>query len=458
MQLKPYQKIIKRFIVANKRCAVFCFMGAGKTISTLTAVEDVALIEAVYPVLVLAPLRVAQSTWPNEVRKWPHTRHLRVSPILGDVRQRVEACNRPADIYTTNYENVPWLVAHYGDRWPFKTIVADESTRLKNFRTRQGGIRSKALGTIAFTKVTRFIELTGTPAPNGLLDLWGQLWFVDAGVRLGRTFTSYFQRWFRKAFDGYSSEPFAHSQAEIQDRIKDVCITIDAKDWFDVDDPIVTTIYVDMPPSARILYKEMEKEMFMEIEGHEIEAFNAAAKTQKLLQIGNGAAYLDKKEGDSGARQWKVVHDVKLDALESVVEESNGAPILVAYHFKSDLARLLKRFPKGRALDKAKSTEDEWNAGKIPILFAHPASAGHGLNLQYGGNILVYFSHDWNLEYRMQILERIGPVRQQQAGFDRPVFVYNIIARDSADELVMARVDTKREVQDILLEAMRRRR
>lgn len=458
MQLKEYQQIIKRFIVNNKRCAVFCFMGAGKTISTLTALEDVALIEDVYPALILAPLRVAQSTWPNEVRKWPHTRHLRVSPIVGTAQERILALRRHADIYTINYENLPWLVELMGESWKFKTVVADESTRLKNFRTRQGGMRSKALGTIAFTKINRFIELTGTPAPNGLADLWGQMWFVDAGVRLGRTYTSFFERWFRRDYDGRGTVPFKHSDKEIHASIKDLCINIDAKDWFDVEEPIVTNLLVTLPPMARSLYKDMEKQLFMEIEGHQIEAFNAAAKTQKLLQLSSGAVYLDKGEGDSGARKWKSVHEGKLDALESIVEEANGAPILVAYHFKSDLARLLKRFPKGKALDKNPRTEADWCAGKIPVLFAHPASAGHGLNLQTGGNILVYFSHDWNLEYRMQILERIGPVRQLQAGLDRPVFVYNIIGADTADELVIARTESKREVQDLLLEAVRRRK
>lgn len=461
MQLKPYQRIIINHIVATKRCSIWASMGMGKTLSALTAITEIELLEDVYPILVLAPLRVANSTWPNEVRKWPHLRHLRVSPITGSVDDRTRAVARTADVYTTNYDNLVWLVEHYGEKWPFKVVIADESTRLKSFRTRQGGVRAKALAAVAFRRVTRFINLTGTPAPNGLIDLWGQLWFNDGGTRLGRTFTSFKERWFHTDFDGFGTIPFKHSQGEIQEAIKDICLTIDAKDWFDLKAPIVVNKYVSLPPTARRMYRDMEREMFMQLEEHEVEVFNAAAKTQKLLQLASGAVYVDalvSADHERGARAFKQVHDEKLTVLESIVVEAAGAPILVAYHFKSDLSRLLKKFPKGRELDKNPRTEDAWNKGEIPILFAHPASAGHGLNLQLGGSILVYFSHDWNLENRMQILERIGPVRQLQAGLDRPVFVYNIIAEDTADELVMARVETKREVQDILLEAMNRRK
>lgn len=462
MELRPYQKIIVDHIVINKKCAVWASMGMGKTISTLTALERINLIEDVYPVLVLAPLRVSKTTWPEEVRKWAHTKHLRVSPIVGSAEERTQATGRKADIYTTNYENLPWLINHFGERWPFRTVVADESTKLKSFRLRQGGQRARALGTISHTKVKRHINLTGTPAPNGLADLWGQTWFIDAGKRLGRTFTAFRDRWFSRSFDGYGSVPMKHAQKEIEEALHDVCLTVDAKDWFDLKEPIVTPVYVDLPPATRKLYSAMEDDLFMQLEGHNVEAFNAAAKTQKLLQICSGAVYVDPlTEGDHDvkrSREWKVVHDLKLDALDDIIEEAAGASVLVAYHFKSDLARLLKRFPQARVLDNGTTVQKEWNEGKIPVLLAHPASAGHGLNLQFGGNILVYFSHDWNLENRLQVLERIGPVRQLQAGFDRPVFIYNIIARNSVDEMVIARTESKKEVQDILLEAMKKRR
>ncbi|HCE10885.1 MAG TPA: hypothetical protein DEQ40_20210, partial [Oxalobacteraceae bacterium] len=398
------------------------------------------------------PLRVASSTWPDEARKWDHLKNIHVMPVVGSEAERRMALKHDASVYTTNYENLPWLIEHFGERWPFRTVVSDESTKLKGFRLRQGTMRAKALGRVAHTKIKRFVELTGTPSPNGLQDLWGQMWFLDAGVRLGRTFDGFKQRWFRPSHDGFGVVPMDHAQAEIQDKLRDLCITIDAKDWFDLQDPIVNNIYVDLPIKARKLYQDMEKQMFMQIEEHEVEAFNAAARTIKCLQLANGAAYV----GDSN-KEFKEIHDAKLQALEDILEEAGGMPLLVAYNFKSDLARLQRAFPKGRALDASPLTITDWNAGRIPILFAHPASAGHGLNLQDGGNILVFFGHDWNLENRLQIIERIGPTRQMQAGHNRPMFIHNIIARDTVDEMVMARVETKREVQDILLEAMKQK-
>jgi SNF2 family DNA or RNA helicase len=446
---RPYQKLITDHILSTDRCAVWAGMGMGKTTSTLNAVDTVLLCESA-PVLVVAPLRVARSTWPDEARKWSHLSNIQVMPVIGNEAERKMALRHDASVYTTNYENLPWLVEHYGERWPFRTVIVDESTKLKGFRLRQGTARARALGSIAHTKIKRIVELTGTPAPNGLQDLWGQTWFLDAGLRLGRTFDGFKSRWFRPAHDGYGLTPFDHAQAEIQERLRDLCITIDAKDWFDLREPIVNNIYVDLPIKARQLYKDMEKQMFMQIEEHQVEAFNAAARTVKCLQLANGAAYV----GESNT-EFREVHDAKLLALEDVIEEAAGMPVLVAYNFKSDLVRLKANFPKGRALDASPQTIADWNAGKIPILFAHPASAGHGLNLQDGGNILVFFGHDWNLENRLQIIERIGPTRQMQAGHDRPMFIHNIIARDTVDEMVMARVETKREVQDILLEAMK---
>jgi SNF2 family DNA or RNA helicase len=424
-------------------------MGLGKTTSTLNAIDTLQLVES-EPVLVVAPLRVARSTWPDEARKWSHLSHLHIMPVVGSEAERRMALRHDANIYTTNFENLPWLIDYYGERWPFRTVVIDEATKLKGFRLRQGTARAKALGKVSHTKIKRFIELTGTPSPNGLQDLWGQMWFLDAGVRLGRTFDSFKTRWFRPSFDGYGSVALDHAQVEIQDKLRDLCITIDAKDWFDLKDPIVTNIFVDLPIKARKLYQDMEKQMFMQIEEHEVEAFNAAARTVKCLQLANGAAYVGENNAD-----FKEIHDAKLLALEEILDEANGMPVLVAYNFKSDLARLKSNFPKGRQLDANPQTILDWNAGKIPVLFAHPASAGHGLNLQDGGNILVFFGHDWNLENRLQIIERIGPTRQMQAGHDRPMFIYNIIARDTVDEMVIERVNTKREVQDLLLEAMK---
>jgi len=448
---RPYQNLIRDHILDVPRCAIWAGMGMGKTTSTLNALDALSLVDS-HPVLVLAPKRVALSTWPEEARKWDHLKGLSLMPVVGSADERRAALRFDAQIYTTNYENLEWLVEYWGDRWPYRTVVSDESTKLKSFRLRQGGKRAQALGRVSHTKIKRFVQLTGTPSPNGLVDLWGQMWFLDAGQRLGRTFTAFTQRWFTTSPDGYGIKPLPSAQDQIQDRLRDLCLTVEAKDWFDLKEPIVNNIYVDLPMRARKHYAEMEKEMFTSIESHDVEAFGAAARTIKCLQIANGAAYI----GESNT-EWKELHDEKLQALDSIVEEAAGAPVLVAYHFKSDLARLQRAFPQGRQLDADPSTITAWNAGKIPVLFAHPASAGHGLNLQDGGNILVYFGHWWNLEERMQILERIGPTRQMQAGYDRPVFVHNIIARDTVDELVIQRVESKREVQDILLDAMKRR-
>ena len=438
------------------------------------------MLDAIYlggesaPTLILGPLRVARKVWSDEVHKWDHLAGLSVVPIIGSEKERLAALRLDAPVYTTNYENLVWLIEHWGDRWPYRTIIADESDYIKghriSFRTSstgkeflagQGAKRAGALARIAHTHVTRFVELTGTPAPNGLIDLWGQLWYLDRGRRLGRTFDSFKQRWFQKSYDGYGSIALPHAEAEIHVAVKDICLTIDGKDWFDLKKPIVNNVYVDLPPKARKLYDEMEKEMFIQIEQHSAEAFNAAARTQKTLQIANGACYVDPlvdSDDAPRAKEWKEIHDEKIQALESIVHETNGAPLLVCYEFRSDLARLLKAFPKGRVL-KTQQDEDDFKAGKVPILFLHPKSGGHGIDgFQYACNNIVFFGHNWSLGQYQQVIERIGPVRQMQAGFERPVWVHHIIARDTVDEMVMERRETKRETQDILLAACKRKR
>lgn len=446
----PYQRDgIIRHIQALPRAGVFAGMGTGKTGSTLQALVELSLVEEVFPALILAPLRVARSTWPDEVAKWDNFRHLRVSAIAGDAKARLAAVNRPADIYTTNYEQIPWLVEHFKEKWPYKTIVADEWTRLKSFRLQQGSKRAAALKKVAHTLSPRFIGLTGTPAANGLKDLWGQLWFIDRGARLGHSFTAFRDRWFQLGFDGYSLEPMAHAHDEIQNLIRDVCLTVEG---LPVDEPIATDVYVDLPAKARSLYRDMEREMLMWLDETQepITAANAAVRTSKLLQIANGAIYTD----ENGS--WEEVHRAKLEALDSIIEEAAGAPVLVAYNFKHDLARLRRAFPQGRVLDADPQTIRDWNAGRIPLLFAHPASAGHGLNLAEGGNILAFFGLNWNLEEHAQIIERIGPMRQKQAGLNRPMFLYKIKARDTFDDVVDERLGGKSNVQDLLLAALRR--
>lgn len=455
--LRDYQWAIVEHIVAHPRCNIWAGMGTGKTVSTLTALDFLMNdLGEDGPALVLAPLRVARSTWPTEVAKWPHLRRLTISAVVGTAEERVVALRRPAQVYATNYDALPWLAEHLGDAWPFRIVVPDEAARLKNFRITQGGKRAGVLGKVAHTRVERWVNLTGTPAPNGLIDLWGQAWFLDQGQRLGRSFSAFESRWFawkrRGTKNQYAKDMVLQegAQAQIEGRLKDLTITVRAGDFLDLPPLIENVIEVDLPPTARRHYRELEREMFTRLaEGEEVEAFNAAGKTMKCLQAANGALYLE--DGST----WKEIHDAKIEALQSVVEEAAGASVLVAYHFKSDLARLQRAFPQGRTLDADPGTITAWNAGKIPLLFAHPASAGHGLNLQDGGNILVFFGLWWDLEQHEQIIERIGPTRQAQSGYNRPVYVHRIVARKTVDELVLARLQTKASVQSLLLEAMK---
>jgi SNF2 family DNA or RNA helicase len=376
---RPYQRLITEHELTLARGGVWAGMGTGKTAATLEAISALQLTES-RPVLVLAPLRVAQSTWPDEARKWSSFSHLEVVPVVGDAKAREAALKRDAAVKTINYEMIPWLVEQCGDKWPFGMVVADESTRLKSFRLGgSGGKRARSIAKVAHKSTDRWVNLTGTPSPNGLIDLWGQSWFVDAGQRLGRTFGAFEQRWFTKQPRGsggfFATIPMPTAQEQIEDRLRDLHMTIDARDWFDLREPIVNIVKVTLPAKARRIYEDLEKEMFASIGEHEIEAVNAGARTIKCLQLANGAIY---HEGGGFAE----VHDAKLQALESITEEAMGASVLVAYHFKSDLARLQRAFPYGRVLDSNPQTIRDWNDGKIRLLFAHPESAGHGLNLQ----------------------------------------------------------------------------
>lgn len=446
-------------IVSNRRNAQFARMGSGKTSAVLKALSSIKLLDEA-PALIVAPLRVARSTWPKECKAWSDFEHLSVTPILGTQTQRFMAMHVKSPFYSINYEMIPWLVEHHGRNWPYRTIIADESTRLKSYRMQGGSKRAVALAKVAHRFENRFIELTGTPSPNGLIDLWGQFWFLDKGQRLGRSFTAFKERWFRPADNGYGVKPFPFAQAQIQDLIRDLALTTDPADYITLDAVIETDVIVEMPAKARAQYVEMEKLMFLELERdgvlHEVEAVNAASRTQKCLQLANGALYVGDAL-DPGERDWIEVHDAKLMALESIVEEACGAPVLVSYQFRSDLARILRHFPQARYFDSDPATEDAWNAGQIPILVAHPDSAGHGSNLQHGGNILVDFSSGWNLESDDQIIERIGPMRQFQSSLDRPVYRYRIMVEDTVDFMVKDRRESKRSVQSILLEAMKRR-
>ena len=461
-----YQELAIDFMQKNPRCALFAGMGLGKTVSVLKTLDELELVEDVYPVLVIAPLRVARKTWRDEIAKWADFAGIRISQIVGELGEREPARLREAEIYTINYEQLPWLIDRYPNLadWPFRTIVADESSKLKNFRGSlqkhkvsgkrfvrvDSGKRTGALARVVF-RSARFIELTGTPAPNGLVNLWSQLFFIDGGHRLGRTFGDFTARWFRPHPSGYGITPLPYAQEEIQAAIKDVCLTIDPADWFDLAAPIHRVIEVELPGFAMNQYRKMEREMYIEIEGKGVEALSAVSCTIKCLQLANGAIYTN------DSLEYAELHDEKLLALQSIVDEAGGMPILVVYQFKSDLARLRRAFPTGRLLKTAKD-EDDFKRGKIPILFVHPASAGHGIDgFQKATNIIVFFGQWWDLELRQQVIERIGPVRQKQSGMNRATFIYDIVSKDTIDELVLLRHETKRAVQDILLGALKRK-
>lgn len=465
---RPYQKLITNHILTNPRCNVFASMGSGKTGATMWALDKMFQAGILEDwdvesktgdrVLILAPVRVASGTWPAEQAKWQFPA-LRVVNGTGNEAYRQDVLmNDDANVVCMNYEILSWLQEFYGKEWPFTVVVADESTKLKSFRTRQGSKRAAALGKVAHRKIKRFINLTGTPAPNGLKDLWGQCWFLDAGERLGMSYTAFKDRWFVSPASGGSFInnnyfPRPGADAEIHDKISDISISIDAAEYFQCDKPHVIPIKVPLPSKARKLYDEMETKLFVQLEAGEVEAANAAAKSSKCLQIAGGAVYTTDDAGDtSGA--WENIHNAKLDALESVIEELNGAPLLVAYQFRHDLERILKKFPLAQPFKKGAKGDQQvvqWNAGEIPILCVHPASAGHGLNLADGGHHLAFFSMTWNYEHYAQIIERIGPVRQCQAGHPRPVFVYLIQAENTLDQVVQERVDGKDDVQSVLM-------
>lgn len=450
-----YQREQLAFQTVVPRKNVFAHMGTGKTPTTLLSLVIQAITDDVFPALVLAPLRVAQSTWPDEQKKWSQFSTLRVSPVVGDAKTRLKMLTAPAEIYTINYENIPWLIETLRGRWPFRSVIADESTRLKGFRLRQGGMRARALAKVAHGPTDYWHNLTGTPAAKGYDDLWGQTWFIDQGKRLGISYGAFIDRFFSTVQVGEDKHAVRYdlrmgAKDEILRRLSDVSITIEFP-WRE--EPITSDVWVDLPSKARQQYDAMERELFLEIQGKGIEAFSAGAKTMKCRQLASGALYLDET-----CTTFAEVHDVKLQALESIINEANGAPVLVAYYFQHSLARILKAFKGARTLDADPQTIRDWNAGKIPILLAHPKSAGHGLNLQDGGNILAVYDHDWALEEYLQILERIGPTRQKQSGHDRPVYVYNILARGTTDEAIKDNREGKTTVQEAFMQYFVRRR
>lgn len=450
---RPYAQIACEFMLRDgyPRTALFAPPGMGKTVmsyTVLAARQLAGLTER--PTLVLGPKRVARDVWPDEVGKWTFLAGLPVVPVTGTEQQRLQALKRDAAVYTTNYENIPWLVKTLGDRWPFETVIADESTKLKSFRTRQGGVRAAALSKVA-AKPAYWVNLTGTPSPNGLQDLWGQTWFLDFGKRLGNTYSAFMERWFTTDMYTREVKPHKHADREIHEKLADICLSLNPADWFDLRDPVVTAIPVKLPGAAMKAYKQMETQMFLELAAHEleVEAVNSAASLQKCMQIANGGIITE--------QGYKPVHDAKFEALTELLLEFEHAPVLVAYQYIGERERLLKELHGAVSLADAEGMA-AFKAGKAKVGLVHGRSVGHGVDgLQRVTNVLIRFGHDWNMEERLQLVDRIGPVRQAQAGLDRPTLVYDLVATDTVDEDILIRHASKRKVQDVLMDAMHHR-
>ncbi len=460
----PHQALGRRFLREHPRCNLWATPGAGKTGMVYSLLDHLKLLGSdFFPALVIAPKAVCEMTWPDEQRKWTDFNDMRVVQLLGDQEMRINGMLTLGDVYVINYDNLQWLLAQYnGKTWPFRIVIVDESTRLKNLVvhaksnlnnvTSQGSKRARALASIA-QHTGRWINLTGTPAPQGYQDLWGQQWFIDFGKRLGASRKEYMQRWFIE--DQYTKQiKLRHPDCrhEIDKILSDCTLSIRAEEWMQVG----ATNYVDrevrLPGPAMQLYKQMERDFWIEIQQlearHEVTAVNAAALSQKLLQLSSGAVYNDGKTPT-------FVHDAKIEALRSVIDELQE-PLLVAYWYKFEVPMLQKAFPGFRVF-KDRNDEADWNAGKIQLMGVHPQSAGHGVNLQYGGRAMAHFTHTWSSELRKQVEERIGSVRQKSAGFDRAVMHFDILAQGTIDRDVRDRVNGNLSMQDALMRAHARR-
>lgn len=396
-------------------------------------------------VLVVAPLRVAEDTWTKESAKWDHLQGLRVVRVLGSQAQRICALETDADIYCINRENIPWLVKYYGTDWPFDGVVLDELSSFKSPSSK----RFKAMRKVR-PLIKHIVGLTGTPSPNGLIDLWAQIYLLDQGKRLGRTLTEYRNRYFnpgrRNGYVVYDWVPKDGAEDEIYRRISDICISMKACDYLKLPERVDVVRTVKLDDEAQTAYTEMEKEAVLELGPNEIvDAGTAAVVSGKLLQIANGAVY-----DENG--KTHIIHESKLDTLEDVIEAVNGRPVLVFYAYQHDLERIMQRFPQARKLEGSAEI-DAWNRGEIPILLAHPAGAGHGLNLQAGGNHIVWFGLTWSLELDQQANARI--YRQGVKG--ERVTITHLVTEGTIDEDVMRVLDGKATRQDALLEAVKAR-
>ena len=440
-----YQTRLKDFIISNRYAFLTVDMGLGKTVTTLTAVRELLedYLEA-ERVLVIAPKSVAENTWTSECAKWDHLAHLRVSVVMGTEAQRVKALETPADLYVINRDNVVWLTEHLGNSWDFDTVIVDESSSFKNPQAR----RFKALRKVR-PRIRRVILLTGTPSPNGHMDLWAQMWLIDMGERLGRTLGGFRTKYFKPGRSNghvvYDWHLLPGAGDQISAKMQDVTVSLKAEDWLEVPDLIETDVCIALSPTEAKAYRDFERDQLMSLDGKDIEALTAAALANKLLQFTGGAMY-DTEHG------WHTTNDAKLRALEDLVETAGDEPVLVFYQYKHELERLQERFKPLQPVTFSGEPEilKKWNEGSIRMLLCQPASVQYGLNMQEGGHIIVWYTPTWNLEQYQQANARL-----HRQGQTRPVLCYRLICDGTVDERVVKALTVKDNAQETLLRLIR---
>lgn len=437
-----YQKKATERILQQKHVGLFLDMGLGKTVITLTAIKELIEDFAIWKVLVIAPKRVAEDTWSREHEKWDHLSGLRISKVLGTPAQRMKALKAEADIYVIGRDNVKWLVELMGKSWPFDMVVIDELSSFKN----PSAQRFKALRKV-IPASDRVVGLTGTPSPNGLMDLWAEIYLLDRGERLGPTISAYREKYFRagarNGYIVYKWEPYSYSQKEIERKISDICMSMSAEDYLELPERIDNEIKIRLSEKEMKQYDQMERDQLLRIDDEAVVALNAAAVMNKLLQMANGSVYAD---GGDAVR----IHEKKLDALEEIID-TTGEPVLIFYSFRHDLEAIKRRIPDAKELGGAEDIK-AWNDGKIQVLLCHPASVGYGLNLQEGGHVIVWYGLTWSLELYQQANARLFRQGQQKA-----VIIHHLIAEGTVDEQVMKALQHKDTSQSALLAALKER-
>ena len=442
----PYQQYCIEKVLENSALGLYLEPGLGKTVITLTALRELRRNRwEISKPLIIAPKKVAEATWTAEVNKWEHLRDMRIVPVLGTLKQRLKALATPADAYVINRENTQWLVTYFKNDWDFDMVVLDESSSFKNSRSK----RFKALKLVR-SRIKRIVELTGTPASNGLEDLWAQIYLLDGGERLGRTLTSYRDIYFtpgkRNQNVIFDYKPKEGSFEAIKQAISDICISMKTTDYLTLPDVIQHDIPVLLDTSARRAYNQLERDLLLQIDTETITAGSAGVLTGKLLQLCNGAIYSEDKKPVT-------IHDCKLDAFMELIEQLNGQHALVFYSFKHDCARLLEALQKIKLRVRVYSKPqdaDDWNKGEIDVLLAHPASCGYGLNLQHGGHHVIWFGLTWSLEQYEQANKRLH--RQGQA---QPVIIHHLLVKGGMDESVIEALKNKGDIQNALIDALK---